>query len=111
MQKITDLVQQSANNNKLSNQNMSDDTNEIDGGESEELNDDEATLADDLLDEVVGTDDTAEDPLEGFGVLPDSSDDEKEEVEEKDDPEDDAESLEDDAEDVEFDLFDDVDEL
>jgi len=89
---------------------MSDDTNEneIDGGE--EINDEEATLADDLLDEVSG-DDTADDLLEGFGVLPDATEEEEEEVEEKDDLEDDTESLEDDAEDVDFDLFDDVDEL
>lgn len=89
---------------------MSDDPNEIDGGEAEELNDDEATLADDLLDEVSG-DDTADDLLEGFGVLPDTTADEEDEVEEKDDLDDDTESLEDDAEDVDFDLFDDVDEL
>lgn len=89
---------------------MSDDPNGIDGGEAEELNDDEATLADDLLDEVSG-DDTADDLLEGFGVLPDAAAEEDEEVEEKDDLEDDTESLEDDAEDVDFDLFDDVDEL
>ncbi len=89
---------------------MSDDPNEIEGGDAEELNDDEATLADDLLDEVSG-DDTADDLLEGFGVLPDATVEEEEEVEEKDDLEDDTESLEDDAEDVDFDLFDDVDEL
>ncbi|MFN3188236.1 MAG: hypothetical protein ACK42D_01690 [Candidatus Paceibacteria bacterium] len=90
---------------------MSDDINEneIDGGE--ELNDDEATLADDLLDEV-SADDTSDDLLEGFGVLPDATtDEEEEETEEKDELEDDTESLEDDAEDVDFDLFDDVDEL
>lgn len=90
---------------------MSDDPNEIDGGDAEELNDDEATLADDLLDEVSG-DDTTDDLLEGFGVLPDStSEEEEDDVEEKDDLEDDAESLEDDAEDVDFDVFDDIDEL
>ncbi len=110
MQKITDLIQQSANNNKLSNQNMSDDPNEIDGGEAEEVNDEEATLADDLLDEV-SADDTSDDLLEGFGVLPDAAVEEEEEVEEKDELEDDAQSLEEDAEDVDFDLFDDVDEL
>jgi len=85
---------------------MSDDPNEINGGE--ELNDEEATLADDLLDEV-SEDDTADDLLEGFGVLPEVVT--KEEPEEKDELEDDTESLEEDAEDVDFDLFDDVDEL
>jgi len=90
---------------------MSDDQKEIDSGDTEELNDDEATLADDLLDEVSG-DDTADDLLEGFGVLPDATAGEKEEeVEEKDYLEDDTESLEDDAEDVDFDVFDDIDEL
>ena len=72
--------------------------------------DDEATLADDLLDEV-GADDaeTDDDLMEGFGILPDVEEEEEEE-EKEDDLEADAE-LEDDAEDVDFDRFDDVDEM
>lgn len=90
---------------------MSDDINENENDGGEELNDDEATLADDLLDEVSG-DDSSDDLLEGFGTLPETTDGEdEEESEEKDDLEDEAESLEDDAEDVDYDLFDDVDEL
>lgn len=77
--------------------------------EPDELNDDEATLADDLLDEVVGAEVEEDDALEGFGILPIKEEDD--DVEEKDEDEDGDESLEDDAEDVEFDTFDDVDEL
>lgn len=73
--------------------------------EPEEIGDDEATLADDLLDEVAG-DDTEDDALEGFGILPIKEDADEEEDEEEGDAE-----LEDDAEDVEFDAFDDIDEM
>ena len=79
-------------------------TDNTDEVEDEELGlgDDEATLDDDLLDEVSGDDVVADDDLmEGFGILP--------EEEEKDEEE--EESLEEDAEDVDFDRFDDVDEL
>ena len=78
--------------------------------EPDELNDEDATLADDLLDEV-GADEAEEedDIMEGFGIL--SEKEVAEDTEEKDeDAEGDAE-LEDDAEDVEFDTFDDVAEL
>ena len=81
--------------------------------EAEELGDDEATLADDLLDEVAGDDAEEEDELEGFGILPIKEEDDDEEEKEEDeegDEEGDAE-LEDDAEDVEFDAFDDIDEM
>jgi hypothetical protein len=98
-----------ANNSNSVIKNMSDDTNENEIDNGEELDDEEVTLADDLLDEV-SVDGAADDLLEGFGVLPDAAEDE-EETKEKDELEDDTESLEDDAEDVDFDLFDDVDEL
>lgn len=77
--------------------------------EPAELEDEEATLADDLLDEVVGEDAEDDDAIEGFGILPIKEEDDDEE-EKSEDEEGDAE-LEDDAEDVEFDTFDDVDEL
>ena len=76
--------------------------------EPEELSDDEATLADDLLDEVA-SDEVEDDEIEGFGILPIKEEDGDEE-EKEDDEEGDAE-LEDDAEDVEFDAFDDIDEM
>ena len=77
--------------------------------EVDEMSDEEATLADDLLDEVVGAEVEEEEELEGFGILPVKE--EEDEQEEKDEDEDGDEALEDDAEDVEFDTFDDVDEL
>jgi len=78
------------------------------GVEEGELVDDEnTTLADDLLDEVAG-DEAEEEVIEGFGILPEVD----EEEEEKDgETEDGDEELEEDAEDVAFDSFDDVDEL
>jgi len=103
------FVTTSANTSNHVIKHMSDDLNEVDLEGGDELNDDEATLADDLLDEVSG-DDVADDLLEGFGVLPDAAIEEEEEETEKDELEDDTESLEDDAEDVDFDRFDDVDE-
>jgi len=77
--------------------------------EPEEINDEDATLADDLLDEVSGdvTEDE-DDTVEGFGILPEVED---EEDEEKDDDSEDVHDLEEDAEDVDFDTFDDIDEL
>lgn len=75
--------------------------------EEAEVNDEEVTLADDLLDEVTGDDAAVEDEvMEGFGIIPESGD-EKEETEEEDGDE----ELEEDAEDVAFDSFDDIDEL
>ncbi|MFM2423849.1 MAG: hypothetical protein RLZZ70_236 [Candidatus Parcubacteria bacterium] len=79
--------------------------------EEAELGDDEeATLADDLLDEV-GADDveTDDDLMEGFGILP-AAEEEEDDKEEEDDL-DTEEVLEEDAEDVDFDRFDDVDEM
>jgi hypothetical protein len=77
--------------------------------EPDELNDEDATLADDLLDEV-GADELEEDDvMEGFGIL--SEKEVAEDVEEKEDDEEGDAELEDDAEDVDFDTFDDVDEL
>ena len=83
--------------------------NDDDIEEPEELNDEDATLADDLLDEV-GADEVEEDDvMEGFGIL--SEKEVAEDEEEKDEDEDGDAELEDDAEDVEFDAFDDIDEL
>ena len=76
--------------------------------EAEELNDEDTTLADDLLDEV-GAEETEDDTVEGFGILPEVE--EVEEEKEKDEFGDESEELEEDAEDVDFDTFDDVDEL
>jgi hypothetical protein len=78
--------------------------------EEVELGDDEdATLADDLLDEVGGDDAVADDDLmEGFGILPEV---EVEEEEKDEEDEEGDEALEEDAEDVDFDRFDDVDEM
>jgi len=74
-----------------------------------ELDDEEASLADDVLDEVA--DDAGPDDLEteGFGLLPDTEDSDEEETEDEELP--DEESLEDDAEDVDYDTFDDIDEM
>jgi hypothetical protein len=87
---------------------MGNDNTEDEIEDVEELNDEEVTLADDILDEV-SDDDTADDLLEGFGVLPIAT--EPEEEEEKDEDSEEEEMLEEDAEDVDFDRFDDVDEL
>jgi len=75
--------------------------------ESENPDDEEATLAEDLLDEV-GEETVADDELEGFGLITPEVEKEEEEVEEKDDEE---ATLDEDAEDVDFDTFDDVDEM
>jgi ribonuclease E len=90
---------------------MTDDSQHDELEEDMDLGDDEdATLADDLLDEVSG-DDAADDEelMEGFGILPevDDADDDKDDEEDEDG----EESLEEDAEDVDFDRFDDVDEM
>jgi len=77
--------------------------------EPAEVEDEDATLADDLLDEVAGEEVEEEEVIEGFGILPIKEEDDGEE-EKPEDEEGDAE-LEDDVEDVEFDTFDDVDEL
>jgi hypothetical protein len=83
--------------------------NDDDVDEPEELNDEDATLADDLLDEVAADDIEEDDAMEGFGIL--SEKEVAEDVEEKEDDEEGDAELEDDAEDVDFDTFDDVDEL
>ncbi|HMO77602.1 MAG TPA: hypothetical protein PKA42_00405 [Candidatus Paceibacterota bacterium] len=75
--------------------------------EEENPDDEEATLAEDLLDEV-GEEAVADDELEGFGLI--TPELEKEEEEEEKIDEDEA-ILDEDAEDVDFDTFDDVDEL
>ncbi len=72
--------------------------------------DDDTTLADDLLDEVGGDEvETEDDLMEGFGILPEVEEEDEDE-EKEEDLEADAE-LEEDAEDVDFDRFDDVDEM
>ncbi len=83
--------------------------NDEDIEEPDELNDEDATLADDLLDEVAADEVEEDDVLEGFGILTEKE--VAEEEEEKDDDEEGDAELEDDAEDVEFDAFDDIDEL
>jgi hypothetical protein len=84
--------------------------NDDDIEEPDELNDEDATLADDLLDEV-GADELEDedDAMEGFGILTEKE--VAEDVEEKDEDEEGDAELEDDAEDVEFDAFDDIDEM
>jgi hypothetical protein len=79
--------------------------------EPEELNDEDATLADDLLDEVAADEVEDDDELEGFGILSEKEVAEEEETEKSEDDEDGDAELEDDAEDVEFDAFDDIDEM
>ena len=71
--------------------------------------DEDAALADDVLDEVEGDGDDISDgdDMEGFGLIEESG----EEAEEEEEEEEEEESLEDDAEDVDFDTFDDVDEM
>ncbi len=81
-----------------------DDEEEVDIPEDED-----ATLADDVLDEVESDDDLeTDDAVEGFGLMDESAVEATEE-EEKEDDDGDA-RLEDDAEDVDYDSFDDVDE-
>ena len=86
-----------------------------DADETEEINDDDATLADDLLDEVSGdVTELEDDAVEGFGILPVEEESDEEDDEEGDNKKSDADvdhDLEDDAEDVDFDTFDDIDEL
>ncbi len=80
--------------------------------EEEELeagDDEEAALADDLLDEVGEDAVEGEEEIEGFGLL--TEEDTKEEEEEKGDEEEEETPLDEDAEDVDFDTFDDVDEM
>jgi hypothetical protein len=77
--------------------------------ELEDTDDENASLGDDVLAEVVGEEeDDADDDTEGFGHIEEK--DVKEPSEEEDEEEDDA-ALEDDAEDVDYDSFDDVDEM
>lgn len=80
--------------------------------ELEAPEDEEAALADDILDEVEeGVVDVAEaEDIEGFGLITESGEEPEEEDKDKEE-EDGDESLEEDAEDVDFDTFDDVDEM
>ena len=79
--------------------------------ELEEMDDEDASLGDDVLDEVAGDEeDDADDDTEGFGHIDDTDVKEPSENEDDEEEEDDAE-LEEDAEDVDYDSFDDVDEM
>jgi len=79
--------------------------------ETEELDDEEATLADDLLDEVgADQEETGEEDMEGFGHIVEEEVKETEEETDGEKTEEDT-PLEEDAEDVDFDTFDDVDEM
>lgn len=80
-----------------------DDEEELENGDDEE-----ATLADDLLDEVGDEPIEADEEIEGFGLL--AEEEVAEEEEEKDDEEEET-PLDEDAEDVDFDTFDDIDEM
>ncbi len=84
-----------------------DDENELEG----EIDDEEATLADDLLDEVgADEEETGEEDMEGFGHIVEEEAKEPEEEADSEKTDEDA-PLEEDAEDVDFDTFDDVDEM
>jgi hypothetical protein len=76
----------------------------------EEMDDEEATLADDLLDEVGVDEEEVPEDIEGFGLITEEAVAEEEEETEEEKTEDGV-PLEEDAEDVDFDTFDDVDEL
>lgn len=81
-----------------------------DDEEAEAPEDEDAPLADDVLDEVETAEVEDVALIEGFGIIAETP--EESEEEEKDDE--DAETttaLEEDAEDVDFDTFDDVDEM
>jgi hypothetical protein len=80
--------------------------------ELEDMEDEDASLGDDVLDEVAGEEEEAdEDEPEGFGHIDDKEVKEVSENEGDDEEEEDDAALEDDAEDVDYDSFDDVDEL
>ncbi len=80
--------------------------------DEEEVDEEDATLADDILDELAEDTEDEDDPLaEGFGELPAEEEEAIEKASEEEDEDGDDESLEDDAEDVDFDTFDDVDEM
>ncbi len=84
-------------------------TDELDNLEDSELDDENTTLGDDVLDEV--SEDGDED-LSGFGHLDEESDEDEDDEESDEDEEyEDYAELEDDAEDVEYDQFDDIDDM
>lgn len=82
--------------------------------EEEELengDEEDATLAEDLLDEV-GEETDEEEELEGFGLItPDKDKSNADEEDKGDEDEEDEATLDEDAEDVDFDTFDDIDEM
>jgi len=81
----------------------------INEDELEDTDDEDASLGDDVLDEVAGEEEVdADDDTEGFGHIEEK--DVKEPAEEEEEEEDNT-ALEDDAEDVDYDSFDDVDEM
>lgn len=77
--------------------------------DEQEIDDDETSLADDVLDEVADDADPEDLETEGFGLLPDTDDDDDDKPEDEELHE--EESLEEDAEDVDYDTFDDIDEM
>lgn len=81
--------------------------------EEEEIDEEGASIDDDLLAELEdSTDETAgDDHVEGFGAVPEEEERALDKVLEKGDDDDSEEDLEEDAEDVDFDTFDDVDEF
>ncbi len=82
--------------------------------EEEEIDEEDASLDDDLLAELDPLDDEVEvdDLTEGFGEVPEEEEKAIEKASEKTDDDDDGdESLEEDAEDVDFDTFDDIDDM
>ncbi len=88
---------------------FSEDEDEI--NEEDIMDDEDATLADDLLDEVGDEEDEIDPSLEGFGILPEAETKDEDEEEKDEDEISDEESLEEDAEEVDYDRFDDVDEM
>lgn len=84
--------------------------------EEEEIEEEEASLDDELLAELDPLDDAVveEEPLtEGFGEVPEEEEKAIEKAIDKaeDEDEDGDEALEEDAEDVDFDTFDDIDDM
>ena len=82
--------------------------------EEEEVDEESASLDDELLAELTPVQDGEEeiDPLtEGFGEVPEEEEKAIEKASEKTDDDDEDAGLEEDAEDVDFDTFDDVDDM
>lgn len=78
--------------------------------ELEEMDDEDLSLGDDLLDEVAGEDD-GDDEVEGFGHINEKESDDDDDEEDDEEDEGAHDELEEDAEDVDYDSFDDIDEM